>query len=60
MRVGTAVSVLVDRLEGGFAEGDSTEMKRTRFPSTDHLLVGQCVTVRVKMAKTWVLEGERV
>lgn len=56
--VGRDVSVLVEKVEGGFAGGNAKEMKYVRFPSKDESLVGQIVPVTVKTAKTWVLEGE--
>ncbi len=58
--VGTTVSMLVDRVEGGFASGNTHEMKLARFPSTDTALIGTMQNMRVKEARTWTLEGERL
>ena len=58
--VGTTCSVLIDRVEQGYAWGNSYEMKLTRVPSDDAQLVGRLVSVRVTNAKVWVLEGELV
>lgn len=58
--IGKTISVLVDRVEGGFAGGNSHEMKLCRIPSKDESLVGKIVSMRVKEARTWVLEGEFV
>lgn len=58
--LGRTVSVLVDRIENGFASGQSHEMKLTRFPSTDNALLGRIVNVNITDAKTWVLTGEIV
>jgi len=51
------VSVLVDRVENGYAAGNSNEMKRVRFPSADANLSGRIVSVRVTDPKAWILEG---
>lgn len=56
--VGTTVSVLVDKVDNGFASGQSREMKLTRFRSANADLVGKIVPVTIKTAKSWVLEGE--
>ncbi len=58
--IGKTVSVLIDRVERGFASGNSDEMKLTRIPSTDASLVGRIVSVRVETVKAWVLEGQLV
>ena len=58
--IGKTVSVLIDRVERGLASGNSFEMKLTRFPSTDTDLIGKIVSVVVKEAKAWVLQGEPV
>jgi tRNA-2-methylthio-N6-dimethylallyladenosine synthase len=55
--VGKSISVLVDRVEGGFAGGTSSELKYTRFSSQDASLIGKIVEVKIVEAKTWVLEG---
>lgn len=57
---GTTVSLLVDRVEGGFASGNTREMKLARFPSSDATLIGTMQSMRVKEARTWTLEGERL
>ncbi len=51
------MSVLVDRIDHGFASGNSRDMKLVRFRS-DQDLIGQIVQVRVKDPKAWVLTGE--
>lgn len=56
--IGKTVSVLVDKCSHGYASGQSNEMKLTRFRSDDASLVGKIVPVTVKVAKSWVLEGE--
>ncbi len=58
--VGREVSVLVDKVDNGFASGQSREMKLTRFKSDDVSLVGKIVSVSVKTGKSWVLEGDRL
>lgn len=55
--VGRTVRVLVERVEGGLAGGNTHEMKYCRFPGTDASLVGKMVDVSVRAAKAWVLEG---
>ncbi|MBP7133588.1 tRNA (N6-isopentenyl adenosine(37)-C2)-methylthiotransferase MiaB [Patescibacteria group bacterium] len=57
---GTTVSLLVDRVEGGFASGNTREMKLARFPSSDATLIGTMQNMHVKEARTWTLEGERL
>lgn len=54
------ISVLIDRVEGGFASGNSHEMKLCRIASKDESLIGKIVNVKVKEARTWTLEGELV
>lgn len=56
--VGKEVSMLVERVEHGLATGTNRELKVCRFPSQDTSLVGKVVPVRVKFAKSWVLEVE--
>jgi tRNA-2-methylthio-N6-dimethylallyladenosine synthase len=56
--VDQTASVLVDKVDNGFASGQSREMKLVRFKSDDASLVGKIVPVSVKTAKSWVLEGE--
>ncbi len=58
MFVGKDVSVLVDAVERGVACGNSFEMKRVSFPCADASLVGKIVPVRVRDARTWVMEGD--
>lgn len=58
--VGKTVSVLVDKVDHGFASGNTFEMKLARFPSTEATLVGKIVNLSIKNAKAWVLEGEMV
>jgi tRNA-2-methylthio-N6-dimethylallyladenosine synthase len=56
--VGKTISVLVDRVENGYASGNSFEMKLARFPSKNESLVGKIVPVTIQTAMSWVLEGE--
>lgn len=56
--IGKTVSVLVDKVDHGFASGNTFEMKLARFPSKNVSLSGKIVRVSVNDAKTWVLEGE--
>lgn len=56
--VGRVVSVLIEKVDHGFASGNSREMKLTRFKSSDESLVGKIVNVEIKTGKSWVLEGE--
>jgi tRNA-2-methylthio-N6-dimethylallyladenosine synthase len=58
--LGKTVSVLVERIEGGLASGQSNEMKLTRFPSSDLSLIGKVVPVKVVQALEWQLLGELV
>ncbi len=54
------VSLLVERVEDGFASGTTQELKFARFPSDDQSLIGKIVLMRVTQAEAWVLEGVRV
>lgn len=56
--IGKTVSVLVDKVDHGFASGNTFEMKLARFPSKDASLIGKIIEMPVKEVKTWVLEGE--
>lgn len=56
--IGKTVSVLVDKVDNGFASGNTFEMKVARFSSKDAALIGKIIEVMVKDAKVWVLEGE--
>lgn len=56
--IGKTVSVLIDKVDNGFASGNTFEMKLARFPSTDESLIGKVIEMEVKSVKTWVLEGE--
>ncbi len=58
--IGKTVSVLVDKVENGFAYGNSREMKLTRFSSTDVSFVGKIVDVVVEQALEWQLIGKMV
>jgi tRNA-2-methylthio-N6-dimethylallyladenosine synthase len=51
------VSLLVERLDHGFAVGTTREMKLARFPSRDEALKGREVRMRVTEPKAWVIEG---
>ena len=54
------IPVLIDRVEGGFANGNSHDMKLCRIATKDESLVGKLVMMHVKEARTWTLEGELV
>jgi tRNA-2-methylthio-N6-dimethylallyladenosine synthase len=56
--LGQTVSVLIDKVEAGFASGSSRELKFVRVASKDEALLGKIVPVRVTGVKAWVLEGE--
>ena len=58
--IGKTVSVLVDKIDNGYASGQSHEMKLTRFKCDDASVLGRIVPVAVTVAKSWVLEGEKV
>ena len=58
--VGTENEMLVERVEHGLATGTTREKKVCRFPSQDASLVGLFLPVRIKFAKAWVLEVERL
>ncbi len=51
------VAVLVDKVENGFASGNTFEMKFARFPAKDPTLIGQIVNIRVTDCRAWVLTG---
>jgi tRNA-2-methylthio-N6-dimethylallyladenosine synthase len=54
--VGHAVEVLVASCENGICQGNSREMKLTRFPGTSDL-IGRIIPVTVDAAHEWVLDG---
>jgi tRNA-2-methylthio-N6-dimethylallyladenosine synthase len=58
--VGQTISVMVEKVEGGYGQGNSHEMKLARFPTTDESLVGKIVSVHVKLALEWQLLGDLV
>lgn len=55
--IGKTVSVLIDKVDHGFASGNTFEMKLARIPSKDESLKGTIIDLTVKEAKAWVLEG---
>ena len=55
--VGQEVSVLVEKCENGIYSGNSREMKLVQFSGSEDL-VGKIVSVKIGMAKEWVLFGE--
>lgn len=55
--IGQAVSVLIDRVENGFAIGNSREMKLCRMLSKDESLIGKIISMQIQEARTWTLEG---
>ncbi len=58
--IGKTVSVLVERVEAGFASGLSREMKLVRFKTTDASLIGKIVPVAIKIVQEWQLMGDMV
>jgi tRNA A37 methylthiotransferase MiaB len=57
--VGKTVSVLFDRFDKGFAEGNSKEMKRVRVKG-DASLLGSIREVEIFKSDTWMLWGRLV
>ena len=53
--VGKTVSVLVDRVENGWAIGNSSEMKVCKFKCSDPGIIGTIVAVTVETALEWQL-----
>jgi len=53
------VEVLVDKYQAGYCEGNSREMKRTRFTSSEDLS-GQIIKVNITSPKMWILDGEKL
>lgn len=51
------VRVLVEKVEGGFAYGTSSELKSVRISGADDSLLGKILPVKVEKALTWQLEG---
>ena len=49
------VSVLVDRVENGWAIGNSSEMKVCKFKCSDPGIIGTIVAVTVETALEWQL-----
>lgn len=58
--LGQAVEVLIDRVENGFVEGNSREMKRVRVYGDASLKPGDIISVIIEKAMMWVLVGVRV
>lgn len=58
--IGTEQRMLVERIEDGIAIGTTDALKVCRFPSTDLSLVGTFIPVRVRGAKTWVLDVSKL
>lgn len=56
--VGKAVQILVDRLDHGYAYGNTNEMKLARFKIQPGVDVGSLAMADVKEGKSWVLECE--
>jgi len=50
------VSVLIDKKENGFVEGNSAEMKRVRVENAT-AEIGDIIEVKIKDAKMWILVG---
>jgi tRNA-2-methylthio-N6-dimethylallyladenosine synthase len=57
--VGQEVSVLVDKCQFNWCEGNSKEMKRVRFRGGEDLF-GKIISVRIDEAQEWMLVGEQV
>lgn len=58
--VGKTVDVLVEKVEQGFASGNTHEMKLCRFPASDASLIGKIIRVSVEQAMEWQLLGKMV
>ncbi len=58
--LGKTVEVLVERVENGFAYGNTNEMKLARFAGASEADIGTIVPIRVKQALEWQLMGERL
>jgi len=56
--VGKTVTLLIDRLDHGFAYGNTNEMKLARLKQTPEMKVGSLMNATVKEGKSWVLECE--
>lgn len=54
--VGKTVSVMVETCKNGWCQGNSSELKLTRFKSKEDL-VGQIVDIKIKKAGVWRLDG---
>lgn len=52
--------VFVEKIEHGFAQGTTHELKRARFHSSDESIVGTIQPMKVLKAHTWILEGELI
>ncbi len=57
---GKTVSVLVDRVENGWAMGNSSEMKVCKFKCSDPGIVGKIIPITIETAFEWVLIGRSV
>lgn len=55
--VGKTVSALVDRIENGWAVGNSSEMKACKFKCSDPRIIGTIAKVTVETALEWQLIG---
>lgn len=56
--VGREVMVLVEKIEDGFAFGNTNEMKTCRFKCADAGWLGKIAKVRIKLAHEWQITGD--
>lgn len=55
---GAVKRVLFEKVENGFAQGTTPELKIARVRSSDESLIGKLVDVKITSPKTWILDGE--
>ena len=54
------VTILVERIRKGYADGKIPEFKMARFKADDPNLIGKYVTIKVDKPMEWCLEGKPV
>ncbi|MDD5438144.1 MAG: tRNA (N6-isopentenyl adenosine(37)-C2)-methylthiotransferase MiaB [Patescibacteria group bacterium] len=52
------VEVFIEKIEGDFAYGTSSELKSVKLSGAKAEMLGQIVLVKIQKAMTWQLEGE--
>lgn len=57
---GKEVTILVEHIRKGHADGKIPEFKMARFKADDMNLIGKYVTIKVSKAMEWCLEGKPV